>query len=180
MIKPRRAVAADPKTILISGGKMTKALALARSFHRAGHRVILVEARKYRLTGHRFSRAVDRFYTVPEPTHPGYAAALVEIVRREARRRLRARSAARVASQYDARRQGGAAALRGRARRPGDGRGNSTTSTRSPSPRPRSACPCPTTHRITDPQQVIDFDFGGRRARTSSRASPTTRSAGWT
>src|SRR5687768_6847880 len=74
VVKPARAVAADPKTILISGGKMTKALALARAFHRAGHRVILVEARKYRLTGHRFSRAVDRFYIVPEPTHPGYAA----------------------------------------------------------------------------------------------------------
>ena len=46
--------------MLVSGGKMTKALQLARSFHRAGHRVMLVESRKYRFTGHRFSRAVDR------------------------------------------------------------------------------------------------------------------------
>jgi predicted ATP-grasp superfamily ATP-dependent carboligase len=75
--------ASDPKTILISGGKMTKALHLARAFHRAGHRVILVESDKYRLTGHRFSRAVDRFYTVPPSGDPGYTPALVEIVVRE-------------------------------------------------------------------------------------------------
>ncbi|WP_333358809.1 hypothetical protein [Microcoleus sp. herbarium14] len=37
-----RTVAANPKTILVSGGKMTKALQLARSFDRAGHRVILI------------------------------------------------------------------------------------------------------------------------------------------
>ena len=80
---PAPAAAAVPRTIMISGGKMTKALALARSFHRAGHRVVLVESRKYRLNGHRFSRAVDRFHCVPEPTAPGYAAALLDIVRRE-------------------------------------------------------------------------------------------------
>jgi hypothetical protein len=56
------------QTILISGGKMTKALQLARSFHSAGHRVILVETHKYWLTGHRYSWAVDRFYTVPNPS----------------------------------------------------------------------------------------------------------------
>ena len=71
-------------TVLISGGKMTKALHLARAFHRDGHRVILAEAAKYRLTGHRFSRAVDRFHTIPEAGDPGYTAALVELVRREA------------------------------------------------------------------------------------------------
>lgn len=76
-------VAATPKTILISGGKMTKALQLARSFHTAGHRVVLVESAKYRLTGHRFSRAVDSFHVVPEPTAPGYAEALLDVVRRE-------------------------------------------------------------------------------------------------
>jgi hypothetical protein len=79
---PRR-TAQRPRTVLLSGGKMTKALHLARCFHRAGHRVILVESRRYRLTGHRFSRAVDRFHTVPEPGAPGYAEALCEIVRRE-------------------------------------------------------------------------------------------------
>ena len=77
-------IASDRKTILISGGKMTKALHLARAFHRSGHRVILVESEKYRLTGHRFSRAVARFYTVPPSGDPGYASALVDIVLREA------------------------------------------------------------------------------------------------
>ncbi|MCC5948822.1 MAG: hypothetical protein JJT89_10245 [Nitriliruptoraceae bacterium] len=72
-----------PRTILISGGKMTKSLQLARSFHAAGHRVVLVETARYRLSGHRFSRAVDRFHVVPDASDPGYAAALLEIVRRE-------------------------------------------------------------------------------------------------
>jgi hypothetical protein len=75
--------AAVRRTIMVSGGKMTKALALARAFHSAGHRVVLVESRKYRFTGHRFSRAVDAFHCVPEPIAPDYAAALLEIVRRE-------------------------------------------------------------------------------------------------
>ncbi|GLP78170.1 hypothetical protein TUM20983_52800 [Mycobacterium antarcticum] len=71
------------RTVLISGGKMTKALQLARSFHSAGHRVILVESPKYRFTGHRFSRAVDAFYSVPEPTAPDYADALLDVVEKE-------------------------------------------------------------------------------------------------
>jgi predicted ATP-grasp superfamily ATP-dependent carboligase len=80
---PGRAAAEEPKTILLSGGKMTKALALARAFHRAGHRVVLVESPKYRWTGHRFSRSVDAFHTVPEPDAPDYARRLLEIVRAE-------------------------------------------------------------------------------------------------
>jgi hypothetical protein len=71
------------RTVLISGGKMTKALALARAFHRAGHRVILVESAHYRLSGHRFSRAVDAFHVVPTPGSPGYGPAMLDIVRRE-------------------------------------------------------------------------------------------------
>ena len=81
--KARTTVSVRTRTVLISGGKMTKALQLARSFHAAGHRVILIESRKYWLTGHRFSRAVARFHTVPDPREPGYAAALLEIVRAE-------------------------------------------------------------------------------------------------
>jgi predicted ATP-grasp superfamily ATP-dependent carboligase len=85
LLKPfqTRTIAPHPKTILISGGKMTKALQLARSFHRAGHRVILVESRKYWLTGHRFSWHVDRFYTVPKPEAADYTDALLEIVKLE-------------------------------------------------------------------------------------------------
>jgi carbamoylphosphate synthase large subunit len=71
------------RTILVTGGKMTKALQLARSFHADGHRVVLVESAKYRFTGHRFSRAVSAFHCVPEPTAAGYAEALLDIVRRE-------------------------------------------------------------------------------------------------
>ena len=65
---------------MIAGGKRPKAMPRARACHGAGHRVVLVEAAKYRLTGHRFSRAVDRFYTVPPPQSPDYADALLAIV----------------------------------------------------------------------------------------------------
>ena len=83
-LKRSRPAGAEPKTVLISGGKMTKALQLARSFHAAGHRVVLAESAKYRLTGHRFSRAVDRFYALPRPESPDYAGTLEAIVRAEA------------------------------------------------------------------------------------------------
>ncbi|MEH2119412.1 ATP-grasp domain-containing protein [Nostoc sp.] len=77
--------AAHPQNILVSGGKMTKALQLARSFHAAGHRVILIEGHKYWLSGHRFSNAVSRFYTVPTPQDDpeAYTQALLEIVKQE-------------------------------------------------------------------------------------------------
>ena len=78
-----RTIAPLRKTVLISGGKMTKALQLARSFHAAGHRVVLVESEKYWLTGHRYSRSVDRFYTVPRPESPEYVDALVDIILRD-------------------------------------------------------------------------------------------------
>ncbi|MDJ0392889.1 ATP-grasp enzyme [Rhodococcus sp. G-MC3] len=81
----RRPAAAAPsgRTVLVTGGKMTKALSLARAFHLAGHRVVLAESAKYRYTGHRFSRAVDSFHCIPEPTEPGYARALLELVEHE-------------------------------------------------------------------------------------------------
>lgn len=77
--------AANSKTILLTGGKMTKALQLARSFHGAGHRVILVETAKYWLSGHRYSRAVSQFRTVPAPEQDadGYYSALVDLVHQE-------------------------------------------------------------------------------------------------
>ncbi|WP_420452998.1 ATP-grasp enzyme [Ilumatobacter sp.] len=80
---PQRAAAADARTILISGGKMTKALQLARSFHRAGHDVVLIETARYHRTGHRRSRAVRSFHVVPEPGAPGYVDALAELIERE-------------------------------------------------------------------------------------------------
>jgi predicted ATP-grasp superfamily ATP-dependent carboligase len=57
----------QPKTILIAGGRMTKALQLARSFYAAGHRVILIDTEKFWHSGNQYSRTVDRFYTVPDP-----------------------------------------------------------------------------------------------------------------
>jgi hypothetical protein len=86
--RARPPAAAQPttfaRTVLITGGKMTKALQLARSFHRAGHRVILADTAKYRFTGHRFSKAVDAFYCIPEPADPGYDDELYEVIRYEA------------------------------------------------------------------------------------------------
>ncbi|MDY6781228.1 MAG: ATP-grasp enzyme [Cyanobacteriota bacterium] len=75
----------NQQTILITGGKMTKALQLARSFHAAGHRVILIETHKYWLSGHRFSNAVYKFYTVPAPEKEpeDYCQAILKIVKEE-------------------------------------------------------------------------------------------------
>lgn len=79
---PRPAVrpAARPRTVLVSGGKMTKALHLARAFHLAGHRVVLAESAKYRWTGHRFSRAVSAFHCLPDASDPRYPQALADII----------------------------------------------------------------------------------------------------
>ena len=159
-----RAVAPDPKTILISGGKMTKALALARAFHRAGHRVVLVESAKYRLSGHRFSRSVSRFDTVPTPGADGYAEALLEIVRRE-QVDLYVPVCSPAASRHDA------AAKRvlsaecevlhvdeDTARTLDDKYAFSRLAA-------SLGLAVPDHHRITSPREVIDFDFGhaGRR-----------------
>ena len=57
----------NPRTILIAGGRMTKSLLLARLFHAAGHRAILVDTDKFWLTGNLFSNAVAASYTVPDP-----------------------------------------------------------------------------------------------------------------
>mgnify|MGYP000013965927 FL=1 len=43
----------------------------------------MIEAHKYWLTGHRFSWAVDKFYTVPNPQAKDYIDALLEIVQKE-------------------------------------------------------------------------------------------------
>jgi predicted ATP-grasp superfamily ATP-dependent carboligase len=84
-LRPQNITIANPKNILISGGKMTKALQLARSFHSAGHKVILLESHKYWLTGHRYSEAVSKFYTVPAPEKDpeGYIKSLEDIVEKE-------------------------------------------------------------------------------------------------
>jgi predicted ATP-grasp superfamily ATP-dependent carboligase len=76
-----RHLTAQPKTILIAGGRMTKALQLARSFYAAGHRVILIDTEKFWHSGNQYSRTVAGFYTVPNPGKnlSGYTNALRDI-----------------------------------------------------------------------------------------------------
>ena len=157
----RPAPAADRKTVLISGGKMTKALQLARSFHAAGHRVVLVEKDTYRFTGHRFSRAVDAFHVVPDPRDPGYADALLRIVQAEGVD-LYVPVCSPVASEFDA---ASAEVLAGYCEvlslepemvRTLDDKHRFTELAAS------LGLSVPDTHLVTDPQQVLDFDFSGR------------------
>ncbi len=147
-----------PKTIMVGGGKMTKALHLARAFHAAGHRVILIESGKYWLTGHRFSRAVDRFYTVPNPDAEGYGPALADIVRGEGVD-VYVPVSSPIGSQYDARVQSllgdSCEVLHGDPEmvRRLDDKDEFTDLAAS------LGLPAPEAYRITDPRQVTEFDF---------------------
>jgi hypothetical protein len=75
----------NSKRILISGGMMTKSLQLCRSFHQAGHEVVLIDESINWLTGHRWSNSVERFYVHPSAiTEPdAYISTLANIVRKE-------------------------------------------------------------------------------------------------
>jgi hypothetical protein len=154
--------AARPRTVMVSGGKMTKALLLARSFHAAGHRVILIESRKYRFTGHRFSRAVDRFYTVPKPQSPGYADALLAIVQSE-NVDVYVPVCSPVASYHDAlakpRLEPYCEVLHGDADMIAALDDKYEFSALAAS----LGLTVPDAHRIGDPRQVEDFDFGAAR-----------------
>ncbi|KAI0786194.1 hypothetical protein C8Q75DRAFT_808600 [Abortiporus biennis] len=58
----------NPKTVLVTGARMNKALTLARAFKRSGHRVILAEEKDFGLlAAARFSRMIDRYVTLPDP-----------------------------------------------------------------------------------------------------------------
>ena len=169
--------AAAPGTILISGGKMTKALQLARSFHRAGHRVVLVESAQ--VPAHR------------APVLPGGRPLLHRA--QPAGRRLRRRSAGDRARRGCRRLRSGlqpdGQLLRRRAK---DGAVPycevvHADATHDPAGRQvrvlrhrvvvgtpcrtRTASPTPTGPR---------FRLHAPRSDSSSRASPTTRSTGWT
>ena len=58
------------RTILVTGVGMTKGLYLARAFHLSSHRVVGADIAPYNLIPSigRFSRAIDKFYTLPTPT----------------------------------------------------------------------------------------------------------------
>lgn len=83
--QPAPVVAAAPKNILLAGARMTKTLQLARSFHAAGHRVVLIDTEKFWLNGNQFSNAVAGFYTVPDPQKDleGYTKRLQAIAQQE-------------------------------------------------------------------------------------------------
>jgi hypothetical protein len=147
-----------PKTILISGGKMTKALQLARSFHRAGHRVILLETHKYWLVGHRFSFAVDRFHTINKPGTDAYITDLLQIVQQE-NVDVYVPVCSPVASFYDAQAKATLAPFcevlhvdSATIERLDDKYQFAETAHCLGLPAPKS-------FRITDPQQVLAFDF---------------------
>jgi hypothetical protein len=69
--------------VLLTLGRLPKALDLARGFSRAGSRVIVADPFGWTLTG--ASRHVDREFAVPPPSKGSaeYLAALAEIVARE-------------------------------------------------------------------------------------------------
>jgi hypothetical protein len=162
---PARQVAVQPRTVLVSGGKMTKALQLARSFHAAGHRVVLVEQGTYRFTGHRFSRAVDRFHVVPAPDAAGYTDALLDIVRSEGVD-VYVPVCSPVASYHDAVAK---AALSPFCEvvhlDPGELR-DVDDKDRFAELATSFGLRVPETHRITDPAQVSAFDFAARPGKT--------------
>lgn len=148
----------EPKTVLVSGGKMTKALQIARSMHRAGHHVILVETHKYKLSGHRFSNAIAKFYTVPAPRGDGkdYALALAEIVEREGVD-LYIPVCSPVASYYDSLAKSVLPCevfhFDAEVTRMLDDKYAFAEAARS------LGLPVPKSFKITDPKQVLNFDF---------------------
>ena len=173
LLKPfqSRPVATHPQTILISGGKMTKALQLARSFHQAGHRIILIETHKYWLTGHRYSWAVDRFYTVPNPQSPEYPQALLDIVKREGVD-VYVPVCSPVASYYDAEVQTVLAPyctvmhVDVEMLQRLDDKYEFATDAQALGLR------VPKSYKITHPQQVIDFDFSNEQRKYIIKSIP--------
>lgn len=155
----------NPKSVLISGGKMSKALQLARFFHDAGHRVVLIESHGYWLTGHRFSRAVDQFFTLPKPGAADYESALLAIIQRE-KIDIYVPVCSPVASLYDSRAMPALAALAPHCEvihvEPDtimrlDDKYQFAVAAQA------LGLAVPKSFLITDPQQVIDFDFSNER-----------------
>ncbi|WVF66751.1 hypothetical protein IAT40_001493 [Kwoniella sp. CBS 6097] len=72
------------RCVLITGGRMTKGLTLARAFKRAGWKVIGVDEEGWgELCPMRFSSAVDKFYILPPAadSYKRYSAKLLDIAR---------------------------------------------------------------------------------------------------
>ena len=152
--------ASEPKRILITGAKMTKALQLARFFYRDGHEVYLVETHKYWLSGHRFSRAVKGFFTVPVPEKEpeAYCQALIEIAQQK-NIDLFIPVSSPIASYYDS--------LAKKALEPYCESIHLDPEVTKILDDKHAFCSkaselglsAPKVFRITDPQQILDFDF---------------------
>ena len=147
------------RTVLVSGGKMTKALQLARSFHAAGHRVVMIDSHRYWLTAHRFSRAVDRFVTVPPPDAPEYVDALLDVVRRE-HVDVYVPVCSPLSSLYDAAARPRLSAVCEVVHVGPDTIDLLDDKHRFAETAAALGLRAPRSVRITDPAQVLDFDFG--------------------
>lgn len=64
---------ASGRTVMLTGGKMTKCLQLARLFAANGDRVIVTATPLYKYCGSRYSNRVDQFVLIPEITDDGKA-----------------------------------------------------------------------------------------------------------
>ncbi|MBC27666.1 MAG: ATP-grasp enzyme [Rhodospirillaceae bacterium] len=75
----------NSKNILLTGGKMTKALQLARLLHRSGHKVYLSEVKKFSCSGHAFSTCIHKFVLLPNLNEglSSYLSAIRNIVKTE-------------------------------------------------------------------------------------------------
>ncbi len=141
---------------------MSKSLVLARAFHAAGHRVVLVESARYRLTAHRFSRAVDAFRVVPHETDPAYPAALVEVARSEgADVYVPVCSPASSLADADVKQALEALGCEVVHLGPEDLRMVDDKASFAEAA-VAAGLAVPDSHRITDPQQVLDLDLAGR------------------
>ncbi|KAK8849363.1 hypothetical protein IAR55_004695 [Kwoniella newhampshirensis] len=89
-LAPRHVNGTDDTTggcVMISGGRMSKGLTLARAFKRAGWKVIGVEEEGWgELCPMRFSRCVDHFYLLPPAaqSYTSYSDRLLDIAQRHA------------------------------------------------------------------------------------------------
>ncbi len=163
----------EQKRVLITGAKMTKALQLARSFYRDGHEVYLVETHKYWLSGHRFSKAVKRFFTVPVPEEDsdGYSQALVNIAK-EHNIDLFVPVSSPIASYYDSLAKVALAPYCESLHLDPEETALLDDKYAFCSQAAALGLSAPKVFRITDPQQILDFDFKGDQAQYIVKSIP--------
>ncbi len=163
----------EQKRVLITGAKMTKALQLARSFYRDGHEVYLVETHKYWLSGHRFSKAVKRFFTVPVPEEDsdGYSQALVNIAKKY-KIDLFVPVSSPIASYYDSLAKVALAPYCESLHLDPEETALLDDKHAFCSQAAALGLSAPKVFRITDPQQILDFDFKSDQAQYIVKSIP--------